>query len=267
MRIIIFLSLLIFTSCSYQSFDERVNLINNENDGSFKKVIYDKGFIDIFSLQKIENRQEVIVYIEGDGLSWIDRFTPSSDPTPVDPLTFKLAKLDQNPNVIYLARSCQYIRNNECRKEIWTKLQYSKPIIGLYEEILEEIAQRHSKVHLIGYSGGSVIAMHLASLDKKKVKSVRTIAGNINPNEFTKLLNLSSYQTSINLDLIDDKIKDISQTHFYGNKDKVIPKEIYSNYQDQYLNNSCVKITKANASHIKGWQKFWKNNYNLLQNC
>ena len=64
MRIIIFLSLLIFTSCSYQSFDERVNLINNVNDGSFKKVIYDKGFIDIFSLQKIENRQEVIVYID-----------------------------------------------------------------------------------------------------------------------------------------------------------------------------------------------------------
>ena len=31
--------------------------------------------------------------------------------------------------------------------------------------------------------------------------------------------------------------------------------------------NSCVKLTKANASHIKGWQKFWKNNYNLLQNC
>lgn len=267
MRFLILFSLLIFTSCSFQSFDERVNLINNANDGSFKKVIYDKGFIDIFSLQKTINEQEVIVYIEGDGLSWIDRFTPSSDPTPVDPLTFKLAKLDQSLNVIYLARPRQYVISNECRKEIWTKLQYSKAILGLYEQILDEIAQKHSEVHLIGYSGGSVIAMHLASLDNEKVKSVRTIAGNINPNEFTKLLNLSSYQTSINLDLIDDKIKDISQTHYYGNKDKVIPKEIYSNYQDQYFNNSCVKITKVNASHTKGWEEFWKNNYKFKRNC
>jgi hypothetical protein len=267
MRIIILLLLLIFTSCTYQSFDERVNLINNANDGSFKKVIYDKGFIDIFSLQKIKNAQEVIVYIEGDGLSWIDRFTPSSDPTPVDPLTFKLTKLDQSPNVIYLARPCQYVRNNECRREIWTKLQYSKAILGLYEQILKEIAQKHSSMHLIGYSGGSVIAMHLASLDNEKVKSVRTIAGNINPNEFTKLLNLSSYQTSINLDLIDDKIKDISQNHYYGNNDKVIPKEIYSNYQDQYLNNSCIKINTVNASHTKGWEEFWKDNYKFKRNC
>ena len=266
MKKIIILFLLI-TSCAVPSMDKRIDYITELNNDKFSELVYQNSFL-IYSLQKINNNKDVVVYIEGDGLSWIDRFTPSSDPTPVDPLTFKLAKLDQNPNVIYLARSCQYIRNNECRKEIWTKLQYSKPIIGLYEQILEEIAQRHSKVHLIGYSGGSVIAMYLASsLDKKKVKSVRTIAGNINPNEFTKLLNLSSYQTSINLDLIDDKIKDISQTHYYGNKDKVIPKEIYSNYQDQYLNNSCVQITKVNASHTKGWQKFWKNNYNLLQNC
>src|SRR5210317_2053448 len=191
MRIIILLLLLIFTSCTYQSFDERVNLMNNENDGSFKKVIYDKGFIDIFSLQKIKNSQEVIVYVEGDGLSWIDRFTPSSDPTPVDPLTFKLAKLDQNPNVLYLGRLCQYVKNNQCRKEIWTKLQYSKLVMGQYEEILKEVLKNHSEVHLIGYSGGSVVAMYLASIEGLNIKSVRTIARNIDPNKFTNLLNLS----------------------------------------------------------------------------
>src|SRR6056300_896609 len=267
MRILIFLSLLIFTSCSYQSFDQRVHLINNENDGSFKKVIYDKGFIDIFSLQKTINEQEVIVYIEGDGLPWIDRFTPSSDPTPVDPLTFKLAKLDQSPNVIYLARPCQYVISNECRKEIWTKLQYSKAILGLYEHILEEISQKHSEVHLIGYSGGSVIAMHLASIEGLNIKSVRTIAGNIDPNKFTNLLNLSSYQTSINLDQIDDKIKSIPQIHYYGDKDQVIPKEIHLNYQNKYINNSCIKTAEVKASHIQGWEVFWKNNYNFLPDC
>jgi hypothetical protein len=263
--IIIFV-ILALNSCSSISVEYRSNYLNNINNNEFKNFFY-QNYIDIYSLQRITNQNEVIVYIEGDGLSWIDRFTPSSDPTPVDPLTFKLAKLDQSPNVIYLARPCQYVISNECRKEIWTKLQYSKVILGLYEQILEEIALRHSEVHLIGYSGGSVIAMYLASLDNEKVKSVRTIAGNINPNEFTKLLNLSSYQNSINLDLIDDKIKDISQTHYYGKKDKVIPKEIYSNYHDQYFNNSCIKITEVNASHTRGWEEFWIDNFSDYLNC
>ena len=265
----VFLSILlifILNSCAIKSFEQRVDFLNQINQNEFSQAIYQND-LDIFSLQRINNSNSVIIYIEGDGLSWIDRFTPSSDPTPVDPLAFKLAKLDQNPNVIYLGRPCQYVKNNQCRKEIWTKLQYSKLVMSQYEEILKEVLKNHSEVHLIGYSGGSVIAMHLASIEGLNIKSVRTIAGNIDPNKFTNLLNLSSYQTSINLDQIDDKIKSIPQIHYYGNKDKVIPKEIYSNYHDQYFNNSCIKITEVNASHNRGWEEFWIDNFSDYLNC
>ena len=61
------------------------------------------------------------IYIEGDGLAWINRSTPSSDPTPMDPLALKLALADNiDTNVAYLARPCQYVRNALCKRRYWT---------------------------------------------------------------------------------------------------------------------------------------------------
>ena len=265
MNKIIILFLLI-TSCAAPSIDKRIDYINELNDKKFNEFVYQNSFI-IYSLKKINNNQDVVVYIEGDGLSWIDRFTPSSDPTPKNPLAFKLAKLDQNQNVIYLARPCQYVQNNRCQREIWTKLQYTNEIMDNYINILKEVKNKHSNVHLVGYSGGSVIAMYLASIKELSIKSVRTVAGNIKPDEFTQLLNISPYRTSLNLNAIENNIQFVSQSHFYGDKDKVIPKELYINYQERNLNNSCVKFTKVNATHNKKWELFWQNNSNIKVNC
>ena len=265
MKKIIILFLLL-TSCASQNLDQRIDYVKELNNSQFKEIVYQNSFA-IYSLQKINNNQEVIVYIEGDGLSWIDRFTPSSDPTPTDPLAFKLAKLDQGQNIIYLARPCQYVRNKNCKKEIWTKLQYSKEIMNVYQQILDTVLQNHSKVHLVGYSGGSVIAMHLASLNEANILSVRTIAGNIDPNEFTNLLNISPYKTSINLNYLGKRITSTPQQHYYGSKDKIIPKNLHLNYQNKFISNSCIQTLEVEASHNKGWESFWKNNYNNIPTC
>ena len=265
MKKIIILFLLI-TSCASQNIDQRIDYIKELNNTEFKKFIHQNSFA-IYSLQKINNNQEVVVYIEGDGLSWIDRFTPSSDPTPTNPLAFKLAKLDKSKNVIYLARPCQYVQNNRCQKETWTKLQYSNDVMNNYIKILKEIKNKHSTVHLVGYSGGSVIAMYLASIKELNIRSVTTVAGNIKPGEFTQMLNISPYRTSLNLRAIEKNIQSISQTHYYGNKDKVIPKKLHLNYQARNLNNSCLKFTKVKASHDKNWELFWQNNSNIKVNC
>ena len=265
MKKIIILFLLI-TSCAAPSLDKRIDYINELNNNKFTEFVYQDSFA-IYSLQKINNNEEVVVYIEGDGLSWIDRFTPSSDPTPKNPLAFKLAKLDPHQNIIYLARPCQYVQKNRCQKEVWTKFQYSNEIMDNYLNILKELQNNHSNVHLVGYSGGSVIAMYLASIEELNIKSVRTVAGNIKPDEFTQLLNISPYRSSLNLNAIENNIRSVSQSHFYGVKDKVIPKELYTNYQERNLNNSCIKFIKVDATHNKRWELFWQNNSNIKVNC
>ena len=85
--------------------------------------------------------------------------------------------------------------------------------------------------------------------------------------EFTQLLNISSYRTSLNLNAIENNIQSVSQSHFYGVRDKVIPKELYTNYQERNLNNSCIKFIKVDATHNKRWELFWQNNSNIKVNC
>ena len=264
---VIFLFLLL-SSCALENLETRKKLIKQiDNQKKFKEIIYKDKF-DIFSLQRIDGNNSVVVYIEGDGLAWIDRFTPSSDPTPINPLGFKLASLsDSSSDVVYLARPCQYVKTEACNREIWTKLQYSKLILSTYENILKELSYQYSDIHLVGYSGGAVITMYLGSLKDSNIKSIRTIAGNIDPNEFTRLLNLTPFKTTVDLSDLYKNIKTVSQTHYYGINDKVIPQELHKNYQKKNLDNSCVKVSAIKASHNEGWEEFWKYNSKITLNC
>ena len=240
------LILILLNSCSTIDIDEKQDNFLSLNKGQFSENVYNMSEFDIFSVKKIINNNILTVYIEGDGQAWLDRFTPSLDPTPSDPVAFKLALEDNSENVIYLARPCQYIQNNRCQKEL---------------------SKNYKEIHLVGYSGGAAIAIYLASIEDLKIKSIRTVAGNINPDEITLLLNLSGYKKSVNFYSIEDKIKDISQTHYYGTKDKVIPLELHLNFEKRNLKNKCIKIEQVSASHNKGWDDFWKKNYQLNLNC
>ena len=108
MKNLLLLSFLFITSCRQNSIETRYNLIDSLNSNKFNKKIYTTSYFNIYSLEKISNEGKLIIYIEGDGVSWIDRFTISSNPTPNNPTAFKLALIDENDNVIYLARPCQF---------------------------------------------------------------------------------------------------------------------------------------------------------------
>ena len=185
------LILFLLNSCSTLDLDQKQDNFLSLNKGQFIENVYNLSEFDIFSVKKIINTNILTVYIEGDGQAWLDRFTPSSDPTPTDPVAFKLALVDKSENVIYLARPCQYILSSGCNKAIWTSLQYSENILNTYKNILSELSKTYKEIHLVGYSGGAAIAIYLASIEDLKIKSIRTVAGNINPDEITQLLNLS----------------------------------------------------------------------------
>ena len=185
MKTILLLSFLLLASCSQNSLETRNSLIDQLNLNKFNKKIYSTSYFNIYSLEKIRNNGKLIIYIEGDGLSWVDRFTISSNPTPNNPTAFKLALIDENDNVIYLARPCQFEWSNNCNKDTWTISQYSTSVLNGYKSIIEDLSKKHEEIHLVGYSGGAGIAMYLGSIDNKSVKSIRTVAGNINHNALT----------------------------------------------------------------------------------
>ena len=260
--------LILLAGCSQSSPDQRNNLIFELNSNKFNQNTYSTKFFNIYSLEKIKNDKKLTIYIEGDGASWVDRFTSSSNPTPTNPLAFKLALNDKGENIIYLARPCQYEWSDNCNKDIWTISQYSSNVLSSYKEIINYLSKSYKEIHLVGYSGGAGIVMYLASIENESVKSIRTIAGNINHNELSKILNISRLKKSVNFYSIEKKVKKIPQIHYYGLKDKTVPNELQISYAERNLDNSCVTIESvSNVSHDEGWVDFWINNNAFIPTC
>ena len=257
---------LFLASCSIPSENKRFEIIKEHNSDQFIEKIYKTAYFEIYSLNKISNSKKLIIYIEGDGLSWIDNYTISSNPTPIDPLAFRLAKIDQNENIIYLARPCQYIQTDICKNnKIWTVSQYSEPVLSSYKAIIDSLSQ-FEEIHIVGYSGGAGVAMYLGS-SNDNIKSIRTIAGNINHDEFVQLRNFTSPKNSVDFFSIEKKIKNISQIHYFGKNDKVIPRDLHLNFFKRNEGDNCVKIKEVQATHNEGWSNFWQMNYNKLPTC
>ena len=265
---LIILSLLL-SACSITGENFRyAKLLKFNEQFQFKETILKGKTFDLFSMQKLNGSKSLVVYIEGDGLSWVNRVTPSSDPTPINPVGFKLARIDlSKADIVYLARPCQYVKNQACNKDVWARRQYAREIINDYINIIEELSSSYEDLHIVGYSGGAALARFLGSVEKLKVKSIRTIAGNIEPNEFVRLLNLTPHESSVDFNNVDQNIKQISQTHYYGLDDKVIPLQMHQSYERRHGDNECIKVIAVKATHEENWERFWQNNYALSLNC
>ena len=264
--------IIIFFLASCISLEKRTNLaLDISAKGNFKNFVFNTKNYQIFSAQRLINKNQIInIYIEGDGRSWIDRDTISSNPTPTVPFALNFANLDTDNNVIYLARPCQYAFNQKCNESVWTSHQFSKSVLMSYMEVLDAIKEQNNndKFNLIAYSGGATIALMLAA-NRSDVNSIRTIAGNLNHNQLSVLTKTTPLYQSISSNDFIFKTKNVPQIHYYGSKDEVIPNQIYLNYLNSFAKNSCVKIIEvAGFKHAsKDWEHFWGKNQSLIPTC
>ena len=116
----------------------------------------------------------------------------------------------------------------------------------------------------MGYSGGAGITMYLGSINNKNIKSIRTVAGNINHNALTQLLNITNLSKSLNFYPIVEKTNKVTQVHYYGLEDKVVPNQLQISYKNKNVDNKCINIKSVNATHDSGWEEFWRANSSVL---
>jgi pimeloyl-ACP methyl ester carboxylesterase len=132
----------------------------------------------------------LFVYIEGDGFAYVDERTPSSDPTPRDPVALRLAAADPAAAILYLGRPCQFApgrSDRRCTLRDWTVDRFSEPAV---DAIDRAIGQQRRPIVLVGYSGGGVIAALLATR-RRDVERVVAIAAPLDLDRWTKLSELS----------------------------------------------------------------------------
>ncbi len=203
------------------------------------------------------------IYIEGDGFAWRSASKPSWDPTPYDPLPLMLSGLDDSPNVAYLARPCQYVGVNEdarCEERYWTEARFSEEVIVAMNEAmnkLEDLAKAQ-KIELVGYSGGAAVAF-LVAARRSDVISLRTVAGNLDPEAVNRHHHVSPLTDSLDPLNVLEKIKGIPQLHFVGDKDKVVPMDITQHFVSLLGKRACAEIVvNSDATHSHGWKERWQ---------
>lgn len=217
---------------------------------------------DYFSLQAylptIESTGTLTVYIEGDGLAWINKYKVSSDPTPVNPVALKLALADQFNSAVYLARPCQYVRDQRCDKTYWTDGRFSPNVISAMDQAVEQLKHLFSaeQVQLIGFSGGGAVAALLAAR-RNDVSRLITVAGNLDHAMWTKLHGVSALSDSLNPANHIVALQNIPQVHFVGSEDKVVPIEVAQSFQAKFLVDKPIIRAVESANHTCCWQALW----------
>ena len=235
-------------------------LLKKISEKNYSYAIYKNKDFDIFGVYNQKKCNDTMrIYIEGDGLAWITANRVSSNPTPLNPIAFKLFMLDENC-AIYLARPCQYFSHRQCFQKYWTSARFSRKIIQNYMQTLDKIKKdfKIKKFYLIGYSGGGAIAAILAA-KRDDVKKLITVAGNLNIKLWWEIHRITPLKNSLNPIDYANNLKKISQIHIVGSNDSVIPEKIIDTFILRVNSSKIKKIVLPNATHTNGWVSFWKD--------
>lgn len=228
--------------------------------------IYQTKNFTIFTAQKISDpKQDLRIYLEGDGKAYANDHGPSFDPTPTSYFLPNLIAQDNFANIIYIARPCQYITSQKCQEKYWTNARFAPEIIDAIDEILQNFPDK--KLQLIGYSGGGAIAQYLAARHNN-ISNIRTIAGNLDHQKFCDIHAVPRLSGSLRSEENFYKLEKIPQIHFVGTKDKVVPPIIAQEYLEKLSQKNCTKIIEVEgAKHSLGWQEKWQGLLAMQPQC
>lgn len=203
------------------------------------------------------------VYIEGDGVAWVSKSRPSLNPTPRNPVALHLATHDVSPNVIYLARPCQYIEWQEeyeaCDVRYWTGERFSPEIIAAMNEALDNIKRKYDvpSFNLVGFSGGGAVAALLAAR-RDDIDTLRTVAGNLDHVRLNEMHGVSQMPKSLNPAESAAKIAHIPQHHFIGEWDEVVTPAVYDSFRAAAGPSTCMRSSMVKrVDHETGWVNIW----------
>ncbi len=211
------------------------------------------------------------VYIEGDGLAWRSRTIPSENPTPHQAEGLALAAADPGPNVVYLARPCQFtplVLNPRCDKAYWTSKRFAEEVVVAMNQAVTHYAAQvpGQPVQLIGYSGGGALAVLIAAR-RDDVASLRTVAGNLDHAEVNHLHRVSAMPESLNAIDVASQVATIAQIHFSGDDDSVVPPVIAKRFVIAAGGHCAQTHIVRGMSHDSDWAGRWPELLRILPSC
>ncbi len=202
------------------------------------------------------------VYIEGDGRAFINRRTPSRDPTPRNPMGLRLATVDPKRPILYLSRPCQFTTQatqGNCQTAYWTSARFAPIVITALNNAITQAQglTPFQRLHLVGYSGGGAVVILIARR-RADVASIMTVAGNLDHRFWTAYHQITPLYDSLNSADVAQSVAHIPQIHFAGGRDKIVPPVCIEAYLQKMVHPVYARlIVIPELGHHHGWIAIW----------
>lgn len=201
------------------------------------------------------------IYLEGDGLAWISSTQVSSDPTPRDPLTLRMALAQPEGATAYLGRPCQYgdAEASHCPSRYWTSHRFAPEVIVATDRAIDDLKQRFGarRLTLVGYSGGGAVAA-LVAAHRIDVERLVTVAGNLDTLTWTTYQRVQPLAGSLNPADQIDALCAVPQLHFVGAKDDNITPALVHGFAERFpATQRPVVRVEAGFDHRCCWAEQW----------
>jgi hypothetical protein len=248
------------TSCA--SLDPNAHADALAQSAHLTRELVNTGRFVLTAFSRISSPEQPLrVYIEGDGVAWLTRTEPAVDPTPRRAIGLALAAEDPSPNVVYLARPCQFTptaMNSRCGIPYWTSKRFSLEVIESMNDAVRQFAARThgAPLELVGYSGGGAIAVIIAAR-RTDVTSIRTVCGNLDDEFVNRFHGVSSTDQSQNAIDSASRVANIPQIHFSGAQDRVIPPVVALRFIEAAGGRCARALTIPGLSHDGAWTGRW----------
>lgn len=223
--------------------------------GFKRDTVAGSGFVHaIYVNRHIRSGRALHVYLGGDGTPWVAS-RPAIDPTPRRPLVLDLMARDQAP-AIYLGRPCYHGMASAaaCNGWLWTNGRYAETVVASMTAALGQLVgkYRYSKVVLIGHSGGGALAMLIAPRVRETV-AVVTIGANLDIDAWTAHRGFGRLNGSLNPARQPPLDRSLTQLHFAGGRDRVVPVEVVK----AGLRGQAALSVVGEYDHSCCWTTYW----------
>jgi poly(3-hydroxybutyrate) depolymerase len=167
---------------------------------------------------------------------------------------------DSSPAVAYLGRPCQYLREADrlkCDPRLWMQARFGVDAVTAMNQAVDRIKQSYgaTEVNLVGYSGGGAMAALLAAR-RNDVSCLVTVVAPLDTNAWTDALRVSRLDLSLNPADEADKLRNVRQSHFRGQRDKLVPPSTIRRFLERVPDASV--IDKEKFDHQCCWGDEWK---------
>jgi len=150
-------------------------------------------------------------------------------------------------------------RSRNCLETHWSDQRFSEDLVAASDQAISQLVTETAApaLDLVGYSGGGSLAVLLAAR-RQDVRSLRTVAGNLDHQEFSRYHRVSPLSGSLNPLDVAGKVALNPQLHFVGRQDDTVPERITERFLAALPAPNCAeKVEVEEADHTNGWLAQW----------